>query len=100
MPTKRTPLGRPPRSRITPEAVALFRRCMEIREAGEHADNRDEYLRASVDLHHLLGRRLWQEDILDAADPTPPDYVDPDEWKQAHALYVELESRCSGRGPT
>jgi hypothetical protein len=41
MATTRTPIGRPPRSQVTLEAVELFRRVLEIEESGEQARETD-----------------------------------------------------------
>ena len=61
MVTTRTPIGRPPRDRITPEIVALY---IKIRDADDDADMRDE----RVALHTKLGRRIW-EYTIEGIDP-------------------------------
>jgi hypothetical protein len=79
MPPRRTPINRKQtRNRITPEAIDLFRRCLE----GEDA---------RVELHRLLGRYPPETNVMDAANPEPPHYILPiHDYEGAHKLYLEL----------
>jgi hypothetical protein len=85
MPTNRTPLSRRSRPFLTAEAVALFRLCRGIIDRGEEEVRHEELRDARVRLHSLLGRRLWEVDVLDAAEPT-----DGYDASGAHALYRAL----------
>jgi hypothetical protein len=83
MSTKRTRINRSPRSRITPAAIAIFKRGLEIEETGadkvwEHAGGRRrEYLDLGVELSSELGLSPWDEDIFDVADDVPEWMTDP-----------------------
>src|SRR5512139_450456 len=112
MATKRTFIGRPSKSHITPEAVDLFIRCKKLgpiyhdcisadvcrsSDEGKHCPECREYLVASCDLHSLLGRYPHQEDVCSTigADE-PPDWMANDarrlaDYRQAVALRRELE---------
>ena len=105
MSTKRMKVRRPAKEKITPEVLALFRKCEEIAVAGLDRTGEDgrmreylEYIEAAKTLHRLLGRRPWQHDVTDVLSPEPPEWMtDPDErrtWHTAWALRLELEARC------
>jgi hypothetical protein len=76
MSTKRTPITREQRPRITDEVVDLFRRARSIARIGEHeiserdGGRRREYLDLCVELDEALGRRPWMECVMDV---TPAD---------------------------
>ena len=76
MPTNRRPLKRQPRqprrpaSLITNEMLRLYARGLEIQKQGKterwesEGGRRREYIDACVGLHRLLGRKLWDLDIV------------------------------------
>ncbi len=79
MPTKRTPIRRGARTRITPEAVAAY-------QAGDGAA-----------LHGLLGLKPWEASPLDAKTWKCP-YDDDStayagSWQQARELRGQLEQK-------
>lgn len=96
MPTRRTPLRRRGRgNRITPEAVALFKRIIETTEYDDDWQRKTLGLRNRLD--ELLGRRPWQQDLIftwgRAAAPswmTAPEQIE--DWEKAAALYRALEA--------
>lgn len=54
------------------------------------------------DLHEMLGRFPWQAQVFDTIDePEPPDWLTDAEkqrdWREAHALLVELERADAAR---
>lgn|SRR5512139_3520870 len=59
MPSKRTPTGRRSKARITPEAVALFKRALALYDQQdaweEDGGRRREYLEVTCDLQDVLG---------------------------------------------
>jgi hypothetical protein len=73
MPTNRLPRARKRKARITPEVVALFKRAIAIEKDGDdevwEADGGRcrEYLDTSNQLRRLLGVRIWEPSVLDAA---------------------------------
>ncbi len=79
MVTTRTPKGRPPRGgQITPEAIELFRRGLQIQERGldeeweEDGGRRREYLDLSSALAAALGRnKPWLPCVLDVGEDVP-----------------------------
>lgn len=81
MPTKRTPVDRPIRARVTPDLVALWRRIMEIREAGldgtpeREGGRQEEHLDALHRLDRGLGLRPWQDSPVDV-----PPHGKPPPW--------------------
>lgn len=101
MTTTRTPINRPPRSRITKEAIALFRKIRSL-EAGAGADEweprgtRRQLLDAKLALHQLLGRAPWDPDVTDCAGGRPP-WLDQTVWQPARDLYVTLDRAANGR---
>jgi hypothetical protein len=58
----------------------------EIEAAGQQEARRNEYIDARVRLHSLLGRKLWEVPVLDAASPEGGGY----DYAGAHALHVAL----------
>jgi hypothetical protein len=85
--TKRTPVNRPPKGRITPEILAAFRRAL----TGDKE--------ARTRFHVLTARRPWEIsplDVLDVDEPDgePEDYVQNPwrgSWWQAKAFRDALE---------
>jgi len=65
---------KPPKPRITPDMVKLFRRACVIED-----ERSPEYIEVSLALHRLLGRKPWHVDVLD---------IDPDD--------LELEKDPNG----
>jgi hypothetical protein len=78
MPTKRTPINRATRRRISPKAVAAFKA-------------KDE-----VELHRALGLKPWEASPLDAGPrascPWPSGTGGFVTWGQAQALRAALEA--------
>jgi hypothetical protein len=83
MVTKRTPINRPARSRITAEAVNAFRRM-------ESASDDDAFWDAHHDLHRALGLRPWQWPAILYPDEVCP-Y--PAGSHAAHHWQTEREGR-------
>jgi hypothetical protein len=111
MSTNRTPINRGTKSRITPEALTAYKRARALYDKPIPADPeaRDQqqraYLEACVALHHLLGRALWLEDIMDTiGEEAPPMRVDRAEpwrvsdWQKAAAIRRELERLAKDQG--
>ena len=102
MPTNRTRIKRAVRSRVTDEAVALFRLCEDIADAGQdekfedEGGRRREYLDADSALARLLGLKPWETSPVDAVREEPPDWMRNDSqcevWRKAWAIRCELES--------
>jgi hypothetical protein len=75
MGTKRMPVGRPPRSHVTPEAIELFKRGMAIEALGldeieeECGGRHREYLDLRRALRQALGQtKPWDVNVFDVAD--------------------------------
>ena len=89
MTTKRTPLRRDMRRRITPEAIAAVRRI-------EIAQNSDEWWAAHNALHEALGLKPWEWPAIEhpeAQCPYPAGSFAAKQWKRDErgvALYREL----------
>jgi hypothetical protein len=100
MPTNRTRIKRAVRSRVTDEAVALFRLCEDIADAGgdekfeDEGGRRREYLDAHSALHSALGLMPWETNPVNAVCETPPDYMrnKHEDWHKAWELRCELEA--------
>ena len=101
MPTNRRPINRY-KFRITPQIVDLYRRAREIYDDGDAVDHwaeagrrRGEFYDIDRELHLLLGRPPWEEDIFDTIDEdTPPHWLDPERkksWRAAYSIRVELD---------
>ncbi len=105
MTTKRTPLRRDARARITPELVALWLKLKEITGAGAHEKlepdgRRVEYLDALHALDRLLGMKPWQVCPLDAVTAEPPSHLQQhrlDSWRRAWELRRALEAASKRR---
>jgi hypothetical protein len=83
MVTTRTPIGRPLKSRITPEILAAYKRAR---------DNDDGD--AAHELHILLLRTPWQADIMFVnADGSPPEFTRSEEAWHAEDRKQALEIR-------
>jgi hypothetical protein len=92
MPTNRTPINRPPTTRITPEAVEIFRQMRETR------DGSDQWWSLHVKLHIELGLRPWEWPAIEHPD-NKCDYLAGSggaRWfPQAQQLYRELAARVA-----
>ncbi len=105
MTTKRTPLRRDARARITPELVALWLKLRAIREVGEHEElepdgHRVEYLDALHALDRALGIKPWQVCPLDAVTAKPPSHLQQhrlDSWRRAWERRRALEAASKRR---
>jgi hypothetical protein len=99
MATTRTPIKRSTRSRITPEAIAVYKRARDlldnhdIEKWEEKGGRRAEFIDASEQLDSLLDRKPWQTSIIDCVgEETAPDYVsEASDWPGARALLNALE---------
>lgn len=87
MATNRTPIGRPPRSRITPRAVELFRQMRPL-------PYDDKWWKLHSELCRELKLEIWQWPAIEAPDAvcTYPANTAGGIWfPEAQRLYVELE---------
>jgi hypothetical protein len=93
---------------VTDEAVALFKRGLEIHRAGTQRDweeqggARREFLDVCVRLHALLGRKPWQADVLEIDSETPPAWMTQEDQRvdrcSAHVLRLQLLAALAERG--
>ena len=105
MATTRTPISRPTRARITPEAVMLYRQLVALLDDPDAVDQWEEtggkrraVLDISSELQRRLGRQLWEacvDDTIGSDEPpewmvTQPDRVD--DWSEARSLRVALDA--------
>jgi hypothetical protein len=93
MPPHRRPIQRLPAVKVTPEAVELFRRGVEIMENDDHkfweedGGRRAEWLKISSDLEISLKLAPWETSPLDVTvDGTPPRWADDDMKGYARAV--------------
>ena len=107
MPSKRSPLGRPPRGdNITPEAVALsaarssFKTSMTTAYRHPCGHRRfceacSEFIDIQNQLDLLLRRPPWEEALMDATDDEPPEWMDArraESYRQSRTLYLALKA--------
>ena len=108
MTTKRTPIRRNARVRITPEIVALWRRLEEIKAAGgdeewEPVRQRREFSDTHLTLHRALGLRPWEANPFDVDDGPRPPYQTcySGSWEQTQELrrviLAEIEAEVVGQ---
>jgi hypothetical protein len=95
MTTKRTPLNRAARVRLSPETLDLFIRLQDIRAAGADAEwepigRRSELLEGSAQLHAALGLRPWDECPLFVDDGPPQAWRDTAEQIAAYTKAQDL----------
>lgn len=95
MATKRRPIERPFRARITPELIELWRRIRAIQAADldevweDAGGRRREYLDATVELHGGLGLTPWHDSPAEVASEGPPpawdngSYTIAQQWRRA-----------------
>jgi hypothetical protein len=85
MTTNRIPIHRPPRSRHTAEALAIFRQLRALPLcACEKCRTCDKWWNLYVALHHALKAKPWMWPAVD--DPEHPRTGEADAW----ALWQEL----------
>jgi hypothetical protein len=88
MTTNRTPINRPPITRITPKAVNLFRRMQEVK------DGSDEWWELHAKLHDELQLKPWEWPAIEHpnAESDLPDSAAGAQWfPLAQQLYRELK---------
>jgi hypothetical protein len=96
--TRRTPINRPPRGRITQRAVELFGLILDM-DDDEVPMGSERYGKVAVELHRELGLKPWDEFVHWVnADDEPPPNIEP--WKrasfvQAVELRRQLEELCT-----
>lgn len=97
--TKRVPLRRSLKARITPEVVASWRRIRQLEAEGADdydSGQRREYLDACSELHLLLMLKPWETTPEWATHPEPPAYRQTpdrrDDWHRAYELRQALEA--------
>ena len=103
MTTKRTPINRPPRPRVTPEALEAFRTMQRLEQRCTCKNADDDNCPACVQwaehhaiLHSELGLAPWQWPAYehpDDADAFQSDYADPG---GPAARYRMLEQAAKG----
>jgi hypothetical protein len=106
MSTKRTPINRPPRGGITPEAVRLFAQVAAIKSADRetweaNGGKRRKYFDLSVALHAELGLHPWEDSPLDAVGDALPAWMGPAQeadWRRTHRQLLELQAANGSRG--
>jgi hypothetical protein len=95
MVTNRTPINRPPTTRVTPEAVEIFRKMREAR------DGSDQWWELHAKLHTKLKLKPWQWPAIEHPDnkcvyPGDGGAGGGARWfPQAQALYRELAARVA-----
>jgi len=97
MPTRRTPITRPPGPLITPAAVTLYARAKRLIRRGEeqHAAELNEL---SYQLALEMNLRPWLVCPLDTIGYSKPAaWEDGEDWWQAAALADELEAALKAR---
>jgi hypothetical protein len=105
MSTKRTPISRRSRLRVTPQMLELFRRGLEVKAKGadrdENGSKQEEYRETDLSLHRLLGLRPWHPSVfsVDSAEypgPVVGDLRPGMTWQQSRpfiaAIRRELEA--------
>ena len=90
MTTKRTPIRRNLKQRITPEMRELWKRSREDQDE----ERRREYSR---ELHRMIGWKPWEPFLEWVTSPEPPAYHKGSEhhaamWQKAWKLRQELEA--------
>jgi hypothetical protein len=114
MPTKRTPINRPPRGRVTAECIDLFRRALPLSKQHdecvfrsecdvrryEHArcPGCEEFDELRLSLGRLLGLEPHDEDLFCAdTDAVPPFISNPEHYLKARRLRVALEQAAAAK---
>jgi hypothetical protein len=94
--TRRTPIKRPPRARITQRAVDLFK-CAVDMEENLIPHGSPEYMNVALELHRELGLKPWDEFVVNVCvdDELPSDPIRKARCKQAVELRRQLEELCA-----
>lgn len=115
MVTKRTPVSRSSKARITDELIEAFIRYEElspIRDAciaddkcrstvpNQHCPECREHVELSNKLHRMVGAKVWECSGLDADAPEPPDDMRKNPmmcaaWRRSWRLRCELEAAAA-----
>jgi hypothetical protein len=100
--TKRTPIKRNTKMRITPQMLDVYAVVNQLYDEERHAD---EFHEAELLLDQLLGRQPWQESITDTFDQdAPPDWMYEqgqariNDWQEANAIREQLDAALIERG--
>lgn len=102
MPTVRTPKPRTTKPKLTPRVIAAYRAALALhndplsRYYEDDGGKREAYQTACVELHLLLDRKPWEEDLFDTIDSDqPPTWMRDDyhraSWLAARYLYEQLD---------
>jgi hypothetical protein len=101
MPTKRTPINRQARQRITPVAVEAFRKMKAARERcvcdDEECEACDEWWTLHQTLHRELSAKPWEFPCIVSPDEPcvfPAGTAGAAYWPTAQALYRALDEAC------
>jgi beta-lactamase superfamily II metal-dependent hydrolase len=98
----RTPKPRTRKPKITPQAIALYRKLIDLQndpavdQWEKDGGKRRQYLDIGHELHVLLGRKPWETCIDDTigAD-VQPDWLRADrisEWLEAQSIQLALDA--------
>jgi hypothetical protein len=110
MTTKRTPIRRSARAKLTPEIMAMWHTLREIRAAGndreyEPLGRHREFVQLNCDLCKALGG-WWGTMIfpIDVTSPEPSDYmlhnpIQADAWREAWEWRCALEATSVQQQP-
>jgi hypothetical protein len=108
MTTKRTPIRRATKARVTPEIIALWLKLKEIVadetcEEWEPEGRRREYLDTSKALRQALGIPPWGSNPINAVSERAPDYMHHNPlafegWQTAWEWRCALEAACGPEG--
>jgi hypothetical protein len=79
MSTKRVPIARHRRTRITRRAVELFSRLCDLADDGDAGSR--EYDNIALELYFELDRRPWQCSILEVHEGNPRESIGSDPWR-------------------
>src|SRR3954469_1307840 len=103
MTTRRVPIRRDRRAKLTPEILAMWQAIVAIKAAGEHAEDEPlgrhrEYMRLNCTLATALG--MWWGTMIfpiDVTSPEPRDYMrhnplQADAWREAWEWRCALEA--------
>ena len=102
MTTTRSPINRPPTSRITPEAVSIYRAVVALQADPaceiweEDGGQKRKLCDLRLALHVELRRKPWEATIPDTIGcDTPPDWMSYADhrasWNDAHSIRVALD---------
>ena len=101
MPTRRTPIGRPPVAHISPQAVDLFERGVKLMGRKPSPEIERELSDVCFQLSAVLGQKPWEADILTDCDcKEPPAFLheaERDDWFHGRALREQLTAELNRR---